>query len=126
MKDFIFKILTKYFGKQLRQQVEEWYLEEQLPTYKITLKDINTLEKLSDLWKSPEFKIWLGMQANRKNHLGRAALAIKYQNESDGVIKNSYLQGQAFNISLERTFLKHIHSKFQTKKTKKGRKTKGK
>jgi len=126
MKNLIFRILTKYFGKQLRQQVEEWYLDEQLPTYKITLRDTQILEKLSDLWKSPEFKIWLGMQANRKNYLGRASLIIKYQNESEGIVKNSYLQGQAFNISLERNFLKHIHNRFQKNKDKKGRKTKGK
>lgn len=128
MKQFIFKILTKFFEKELREQVEEWYLDEQLPTYKITRDDMNTMEKLSDLWRSPEFKIWLSMQANRKNYLGRRALNVNYKDESEGIIRNSHLQGQAYNISLERTFLKHIHNKFQKdNKNKKGRKkTKGK
>lgn len=129
MKKFIFKIIIKIFKKEIRKQIEEWYLDEQFPSYRVTIKDTKVMEKISDLWKSPEFKVWLKMQANKKNHLARKSLNINYKDESEGIIQNSYLQGQAYNISLERAFLKHIHNKFQKenkKEYKKGRKKKGK
>lgn len=119
MKQFIFNILTKYFGKELRQQIEDWYLSKEFPTYKVKNDDGNVQEKLTELWYSPEFKIWLKMLSNKRNYLGRKLLAMKHSTKDESAIEAARTQGQAFEISDQFAFLKYVRRLFQAKKNKK-------
>jgi len=117
MKKLLFKILRKFFDKQLQEEVENWYVEKQFKVYKIK-DDEKVREKMADLWRMPEFKLWLMLQSNRKNYLGRRALTHRYKTPTEAAIKNAHLQGQAFNISLERAFIKRMNDLYKRNKSK--------
>ena len=126
MKKFIFKILTKLFGKQLREEVEDWYILEDLPTYKVSTEDSSLQEKMADLWKDPAFKLYLNMKANKKAFLGKRILISKPTAKEEDAIKNAVIRGQALEISRDRAFVKYMNKLYQKNKQRSSTKTKGK
>jgi len=114
MKKLLFKILIKFF----RKQIEDMYIERQLPQYKVDLKNSDAMEKLAELYTLPEFKLYMRIQGNKKNFLGKKALVLKYSNEKQAAYGLSFLKGQAYEIQNSLQFVKHINRLYQKKRSK--------
>ena len=112
MKKFIFKILSKFF----RQQIIDCFIEEELPTYKIDMKDDKLMQSIVELTTSLEYRTFVKLQSNKKNSLGKKSLSLKYANEREAALKHSFLMGEAYNISHTLQMLKFIKVKYQSKK----------
>ena len=115
MKKFAFKFLTKNFSKELRQQVEDWYLSQEFPNYKINNKDEDVKSKLTELWYDPEFKMWLKMLSNKRNYLKTKLMNAKHTTKDEDIIESARIQGRALEISDQFAFLKYIRRLFQSK-----------
>ena len=126
MKKIIFKILTKFFMEQLREEVENWYIAEDLETYKVSSDDTNLQEKMADLWKDPAFKLYLNMKSNKKAFLGKKILANRPTTKQEDALKNALIRGQALEISRDRAFMKFMHKIYQKTKDNKSQRSNNK
>jgi len=115
--------------EQLREEVENWYIAEDLETYKVSSDDTNLQEKMADLWKDPAFKLYLNMKSNKKAFLGKKILANRPTTKQEDALKNAFIRGQALEISRDRAFMKFMNKIYQKTKAsneRSSKKTKGK
>jgi len=82
------------------------------------LKNSDAMEKLAELYTLPEFKLYMRIQGNKKNFLGKKALVLKYSNEKQAAYGLSFLKGQAYEIQNSLQFVKHINRLYQKKRSK--------
>ena len=103
----LFKIIIKLFQKQ----IEDLYIQEQLLSYTIDFKDKNTMEKLAELYTLPEFKLYIKLQSNKKNNLGKKALECA--RKRDAAKQLAFLSGEAYNISASLHLMRYINRMYQ-------------
>ncbi len=112
IKKFIFKLILKFFDSEIK----DFYINEKLSEYKIRLADRQIMESVADLYEFPEFRIFVKLQANKKNYLGRSLLNLKYVNEKEAAIKHAFIKGEAYNISHTLHTLKYINKLYHRKR----------
>lgn len=122
MKNFLFKLILKIFG----DQIIDYFIEQQMPMYKMDKTDIATLEKLADLYVMPEFKLFIQMQSNKRNFLAQKALTLKFKNDSSVATKLAFLKGQAYDIAHAIKTIKYFNKLYQKTRSKEGKEDNGK
>src|SRR3990167_3555501 len=79
MKGFLFKIIMKFFKKNL----EDVFIESEIKAYQIDKDNKLFLEKLSDLYQSPEYKVFSQLISNRPKGLAMQGMRLNYSNDKE-------------------------------------------
>ena len=105
MKKLLFKILVKFF----KEEVEDSFIEEDIKVYNLDKKNPKVLEHLSNLYQSPEYKIFAKIISNRAKNIAVRGMRMKEYNES----AHSYLKGQVFDSAMLLRIVKFHNKKYQ-------------
>ena len=111
MKKLLFKILSRFF----KEEIEDSFIGEDIRVYDIDKKNPKVFEHLSNLYQSPEYKIFAKIISNRAKHLAIQGMKMKDYNEAN----HAYLKGQIFDSAMLLRIVKFYNKKYQNSGDKK-------
>jgi len=109
MKKFLFKSLSKYFKNEL----EDSFIENEMKAFKLDKNSPKILEKLSDLYQSPDYRIFAKMISNRAKNLAIQSMKLRYSSDKELSINHSFIRGQIFGAAFGLRIVKHANLKYQ-------------
>lgn len=99
----------KFFKKNL----EDVFIESEIKAYQIDKDNKLFLEKLSDLYQSPEYKVFSQLISNRAKGLAMQGMRLNYSNDKELCIPHSFLRGQIFATAYILKMIKQANYKYQ-------------
>lgn len=114
MNKLIFRtknLLYRLFSRFFQDQIEDYFVGEILDSvsYNIDRENTKLLEKISDLYQYPEYKLYSKLISNRAKSLAIRMVKSKSFDE----IKHAYLRGQVFDSALVLKMVKFSNKRFQ-------------
>ena len=109
MRKFLFRVLSKYFKNEL----QDAFIEDEMRGFKLDKNDSKILEKLSDLYQSPDYRLFSKMMSNRAKNLAIQSVKLKYSNDKELSIKHSFIRGQIFDTAFKSRFIKNANLRYQ-------------
>lgn len=111
------KLLFKFILWMFEDRLIDYFLEEQMPIYKMDKDNTATLEKLADLYIMDEFRLFMKLQSNKRNFLAQKALTLKYKNSDSAAIQLAFLKGQAYDVVHTLRTIKYFNKLYQKKRS---------
>lgn len=112
MKNYLFNFLLKFFN----DEIENYFIEEGMKEFKFSKKEKSSiLEKLSDLYLYPEYKLYSKIISNRARHLAIQGMKLKYSTDKEYSIEHSFLRGRVFEDAYLVKLIKYSNKRYQGK-----------
>jgi len=110
----------KFLFRKFNKEIRNYYIEQDLPAYKIKQSDKKTMESLSALYQSSDYKTFVRLLCNKKNSVAKANLKKAPTTEYPDVYWKGYYRGQSYLISHTLALIKFVHNKWMEIEDEKG------